>query len=85
MRLVAAVERRDLKKGAPVCMFVQKAIYILFSFIISTLVSSIYRVAQTIGAQGIDDLKVETDSGIGGSEFMARRKLFQGREERFSY
>ena len=41
--------------------------------------------AQTLGAQWISGLKVETDSGIGGNEFMARRKLFQGREERFSY
>ena len=40
---------------------------------------------QTVGAQGIRDLKVETDSGISGKIFRARWKHFQSKEETFSW
>ena len=40
---------------------------------------------ENIGPQRFADLKVETDSGQGGKIFMVRRKLFQGRVERFSW
>ena len=72
------------KKGACLSVCLERYLYFI-SLIISTLVSFISRVPQSLGTQGIGDLKVETVSGIGGNEFMARRKLFQGREERFSY
>ena len=35
-------------------------------------------------AEGIRDLKVETNSGIGGKIFRERRKRFQGRVETIS-
>ena len=41
--------------------------------------------AQTLGAQWIGDLKVETNSGIGGNEIRARRKHFHGWVERKSW
>ena len=41
--------------------------------------------AQTLGAQRIGGLKVETNSGIGGNEIRARRKHFHGWVERKSW
>ena len=56
----------------------------MFYLCLFIVVSYISRVPQTVGAQWIRDLKVETDSGIGGKIFRARWKENHGRVETFS-
>ena len=60
-----------------VCMFV-KIFIDLFVVLVSTPVSFIYSMPQSLAAQRFPDLKVERKSGIGGNIFRARRKSFHG-------